>query len=80
MSQAELGEARLIRMTNHPYQELDIWGCMNCNADKITTSFCECLDQGEVTLIQEGFFTLSSKVCLSIKGKHVMSNFQHSTR
>ena len=61
----------------HPYQELDIWGCMNCDANKITTSFHGHMDQGD-TPIWEGFFTPSSKVCLSLEGKHVTSNFQHS--
>jgi hypothetical protein len=53
---------------------------MNCDADKLTTSFHECMDQKEVMSIEEGFFTPSSKVCLSVKGKRVSSNFQHSIR
>ncbi len=51
---------------------------MNCDADKLATSFCECMDQREVMSIQEGFFTLSSNVCLSVNGKHMSLNFQHS--
>lgn len=48
------------------YQELDIWGCMNCNANKIATRLCAQMDRGEVMPIREGYFTLSSKVWLSV--------------
>jgi hypothetical protein len=61
-----------------PYQDLDIWGHMNCDADKLATSFHECMDRKEVMSIQEGFFTPSSKVCLYDKGKCVSSTFQQS--
>ena len=63
-----------------PYQELDIWGRMNCDADKIATRFRARMDKGEITPIREGYFTTSSKVCLSVQGKRVTSNFQHSVR
>jgi hypothetical protein len=53
---------------------------MNCDADKLATSFCERMDWKEVMSIQEGFFAPSSKVCLSVKGKHVSLNFQHFIR
>ena len=61
-----------------PYQDLDIWGCMNCDADKIATRFHARMEKGEVMPIREGYFTSSSKVCLSVQGKRVTSNFQHS--
>jgi hypothetical protein len=53
---------------------------MNCDANKLATSFHERMDQKEVMSIQDGFFTPSSKVCLSVKGKCLSSNFQHSIR
>jgi hypothetical protein len=61
----------------HPYQELNIWGHMNCDADEIATRFHTCMDKTEVMPIREGYLTLNSKVCLLVQGKQVTSNFQH---
>jgi hypothetical protein len=30
-----------------PYEELDIWGQMNCNTNQVATIFCTCINNGE---------------------------------
>jgi hypothetical protein len=38
-----------------PYEDLDVWGHLNCNADEMATNFWLQMDSGEVVAITEGF-------------------------
>jgi hypothetical protein len=62
------------------YKELDIWGWMNCDADKIATTFCLQMALGEVKPIQEGFFEPSANVSLIVKGVRITSHYLHKIR
>jgi hypothetical protein len=48
-----------------PYEELDLWGRMNCDADKMAEKFRNLMDGGTVKPQKEGFFTDSMRVGIS---------------
>jgi hypothetical protein len=49
-----------------PYEDLDIWGRLNCDADKLAKQFQKLMDDGVIVRpLQEGFFTKSMEVGIS---------------
>jgi hypothetical protein len=51
-----------------PYNDLDIWGQMNCDADGLAEKFRKLMDDGDVKPLKEGFFTDSMEVGISVDG------------
>ena len=60
-----------------PYDELDIWGHMNCDADQVAMNFRTRIDNGNIKPIQEGFFTERMAVCITIDGRKITSHVLH---
>jgi hypothetical protein len=65
------------KMTNWPHVDLDIWGCMNCNADQLAEKFQEWIDTGEVMPIDEGFFIKRMAVSVTVGCKQITSHVLH---
>jgi hypothetical protein len=63
-----------------PYKELDLWGRMNCNANKMAEKFRKLMDDGDVKALKEGFFTDSMEVGITVKGVKVTSHILHQIR
>jgi hypothetical protein len=40
-----------------PYKELNLWGRINCDANKMAEKFWNLMDDGTVKPQKEGFFT-----------------------
>jgi hypothetical protein len=38
-----------------PYEDLDFWGQLNCDADKLVETFRKLMDDGVVKALKEGF-------------------------
>ena len=60
-----------------PYEELNLWGRMNCDADKMAEKFWNLMDDGTVKPQKEGFFMDSMEVGISIDGATVTSHILH---
>jgi hypothetical protein len=58
-------------------KELDLWGRMNCNADKMAEKFRKLMDDGDVKTLKEGFFTDSMEVGITVNGMKVTSHILH---
>jgi hypothetical protein len=63
-----------------PYEELDLWGRMNCDADKMAEKFRKLMDDGDVKALKEGFFIDSMEVGITVKGVKVTSHILHQIR
>jgi hypothetical protein len=63
-----------------PYEELDLWGQMNCDANKMAKKFRNLMDDGDVKALKEGFFTNSMEVGITVKGVKVISHILHQIR
>jgi hypothetical protein len=63
-----------------PYEELDLWGRMNCDADKKAEKFRKLMDDGDVKALKEGFFTDSMEVSITVNGVKVTSHILHQIR
>jgi hypothetical protein len=63
-----------------PYNELDVWGRLNCDADRIADKFRQLIDNGTVKPVKEGFFIPSMEVGITIDGAKVTSHIQHQMR
>jgi hypothetical protein len=59
------------------YKELDLWGRMNCNADKMAEKFWKLMDNGDMKALKEGFFTDSMEVGITVNGVKVTSHILH---
>jgi hypothetical protein len=60
-----------------PYEDLDIWGHMNCDVNGLAEKFQKLLDDGDVKLLKEGFFTDSMEVGISVDENKVTSQLLH---
>jgi hypothetical protein len=60
-----------------PYEELDLWGCINCDADKLAEKFQKLLDDGDVKPLKEGFHINSMEVDILVDGVEVTSHLLH---
>jgi hypothetical protein len=60
-----------------PYEELDIWGTMNCDANKLAEKFRKLLDKGTVKALKEGFFIDLMEVGIYVDGVKVTSHILH---
>jgi hypothetical protein len=60
-----------------PYEDLDKWGRMNCDADKMADKFRKLMDDGDVKSLKEGFFIDSMEVGITVKGVKVTSHITH---
>jgi len=63
-----------------PYDELDVWGRLNCDADQLATNFRLRIDAGEVKVPKEGFFVHQMAACFFIDGRKITSHVLHSVR
>jgi hypothetical protein len=63
-----------------PYEELDIWGRMNCDADKLAEKFRKLMEEGTVKALKEGFFIDSMEVGISLDGVKVTFHILHQIR
>jgi hypothetical protein len=62
------------------YKELDLWGRMNCDADKMAEKFRKLMDDGDVKALKEGFFTDSMEVGITVNGVKVTSHILDQIR
>jgi hypothetical protein len=62
------------------YEELDLWGRMNCDADKMAEKFPKLMDDGDVKALKEGFFTDSMEVGITVNGVKVTSHILHQIK
>jgi hypothetical protein len=60
-----------------PYEELDLWGRLNCDANKMAEKFRKLMDDGDVKVLKEGFFTDSKEVGIEVDGVKVTSHLLH---
>jgi hypothetical protein len=60
-----------------PYEELDLWGQLNCDANKMAEKFRKLMDDGDVKALKEGFFTDSMDVGIEVDGVKVTSHLLH---
>jgi hypothetical protein len=63
-----------------PYKDLDLWGRLNCDADKLAESFRQLMDDRVVKSLKEGFFTDSMEVGITVNGTRVTSHLLHQIR
>jgi hypothetical protein len=63
-----------------PYEELNIWGCLNCDADNMAEKFKKLMDSGNVKALKEGFFTDSMEVGIEVNGVMVTLHILHQIR
>jgi hypothetical protein len=63
-----------------PYEELNIWGHLNCNADNMAEKFQKLMDSGDVKALKEGFFMDSMEVGIKVNGVKVMVYILHKIR
>jgi hypothetical protein len=63
-----------------PYEELDIWDRMNCDADKLAEKFRKLMNEGTVKALKEGFFIDLMEVGISVDGVKVTSHILHQIR
>ncbi len=63
-----------------PYEELDLWGQLNCDANKMAEKFRKLMDDGDVKALKEGFFTDSMDVGIEVDGVKVTSHLLHQIR
>jgi hypothetical protein len=61
------------------YEELDLWGRMNCDADNMAEKFRKLMDDGDMKALKEGFFTDSMEVGITVNGVKVTSHILHHT-
>jgi hypothetical protein len=59
------------------YEELDMWGRMNCYADKMAEKFRKLMDDGDMKALKEGFFTDLMEVGITVNGVKVTSHILH---
>jgi hypothetical protein len=57
-----------------PYEELNIWGCLNCDADNMAETLWKLMDSGDVKALKEGFFMDSMEVGIEVNGIKIMSH------
>jgi hypothetical protein len=62
------------------YEELDLWGRMNCDADKMAEKFRKLMDDGDVKALKEGFFTDLMEVGITVNGVKATSHILHQIR
>jgi hypothetical protein len=60
-----------------PHEDLDLWGWLKCDADKLAEKFQKLMDDGAVKALKEGFFTDLMEVGISVDGVKVMSCLLH---
>jgi hypothetical protein len=60
-----------------PYEELNIWGHLNCDADNMAEKFQKLMDSGNVKALKEGFFMDSMEVGIEVNGVKVTSHILH---
>jgi hypothetical protein len=60
-----------------PYKDLDFWGQLNCDADKLAESFGKLMDDGVVNALKKGFFTDSMEVGITVNGSRITSHLLH---
>jgi hypothetical protein len=60
-----------------PYEDLDIWGQMNCDANGLVEKFRKLMDDGDVKPLKEGFITDSMEVGISVDEVKVTSHLLH---
>jgi hypothetical protein len=60
-----------------PYEDLNIWCCMNCDADRIAEKFREWIDNREVKPIEEGFPIKQMAVSITVDCKWITSHVLH---
>jgi hypothetical protein len=61
------------------YEELDLWGRMNWDADNMAEKFRKLMDDGDMKALKEGFFTDSMEVGITVNGVKVTSHILHHT-
>ncbi len=59
------------------YNDLDIWGRMNCDTDGLAEMFWTLMDNGDVKPLKEGFFIDSMEVGISVDEVKVISHLLH---
>jgi hypothetical protein len=59
------------------YEDLDIWGQMNCDANGLAEKFRKLMDDGDVKPLKEGFFTNLLEVGISVDEVKVTSHLLH---
>jgi hypothetical protein len=60
-----------------PYDDLDIWGRMSCDAHRLAEKFRTLMDDGDVKPLQEGFIIDSMEVGISVDEVKVTSHLLH---
>jgi hypothetical protein len=50
------------------YKDLNIWGQMNCDANRLAEQIRKLMDDGDVKPLKEGFFTDSMEVGILVDG------------
>jgi hypothetical protein len=60
-----------------PYEDLDLWGQLNCDADKLAKTFQKLMDTGVVKALKEGFFTDLMEVGIKVNGTRITSHLLH---
>jgi hypothetical protein len=60
-----------------PYEDLEIWGHMNCDANWLAEKFHQCIDTGEVKPIDKGFFIKQMAVSVTVDCKWITSHVLH---
>jgi hypothetical protein len=62
---------------NKPYEDLNIWGQMNCDEDGLAEKFRKLRDDGYVKPLKEGFFTNLMEVGILVDEVKVTSHLLH---
>jgi hypothetical protein len=60
-----------------PYADLDLWGQLNCDADKLAERFWKLMGDGVIKPMKEGFFTDSMDVGISVDSIEGTSHLLH---
>jgi hypothetical protein len=60
-----------------PYEDLDQWGQLNCDAGKLAEKFWVLMDNGDVRALKERFFTDSMEVGIEVDAIKVTSRLLH---
>ena len=63
-----------------PCEDLDKWGRMSCDADKMAEKFRRLMDDGDAKSLKEGLFVESMEVGITVKGVKVTSHVTHQIR
>ncbi len=56
------------------YKELDLWGQMNCDANKMAEKFWKLMNDGDMKALKEGFFTDLMEVGITVNRVKVTSH------